>query len=648
MSEIKLLDKSTINKIAAGEVIERPGSVIKELVENSIDAGATFITIEIKDGGISYIKVSDNGKGIRREFVRTAFLSHATSKLSEIEDLESIMSMGFRGEALASIAAVSKVEMTTKTENDSLSTTIEIHGGEVISEGHASPADGTAVTVKNLFYNVPARKKFLKKAAAESAHISDMINKLALGHKDISFRYINNGTEVLYTPGNNDLRAVFYSIYGKNAALKTVPVEYSSGNMKLTGLLGKPDLIRSNRSYECIYINGRYVKNHLISSAAEEAYKTRIIIGKFPVFVLDLRLPPAFVDVNVHPAKTEVRFTDERQIYGFVYTAVEKTLKSLVLIQQEDFEAKETKDVRRLMDESYLQGNRVSEPSHIDMRKAFEEDSDLFETDIWRTHPEKDEDEKIEESVKNTLDIGDVYDRALKSGFAENKNAFKLNEPVAVYGKPQEIKIDEVNTAGNREEDKAFFKNYKIIGQVFSTYWIIEQDRNMYIIDQHAAHERILFEEFSKRYKEGKVVSQRLLTPIKLHISEHEKFVLHENEGLLSAFGFDLEEDAFGEISLSSVPMIFKEPADESFFLDILAVLEESNVHSLYDTKELAIATQACKAAVKGNSSLSYEEANELIKGLLSLENPFTCPHGRPTVIQMPKYELEKKFRRIQ
>ncbi|MBR2593486.1 MAG: DNA mismatch repair endonuclease MutL [Firmicutes bacterium] len=654
MKEIKLLDKATINKIAAGEVIERPGSVVKELVENSIDAGADFITIEIKEGGISFIKVSDNGKGISKDYVKTAFLSHATSKLSEIEDLEFIMSMGFRGEALASIAAVARVEMVTKTADDTLGTKIEINGGEFVSETNVSCSEGTVITVKNLFYNVPARKKFLRKPSAEAAYISDMINKLALGHKDISFKYINNGTEILYTSGNNDLRTVFYSIYGKNAAMKTIPMEYTSGNLKISGLLGKPDLVRSNRSYESIYVNGRYVKNSLISSAVEEAYKTRIIIGKFPVFVLDLRLPPALVDVNVHPAKTEIRFSDEKQIYEFVFNAVNKTLKSLILIKQDDFEGKTTKDVRELMDNEpvYSVKEPENEPAAIDMKKAFENDSDIFEPEAWEKT--SDAENSAEKGAAEDVSSNNEHPPVEIPETGEinwNKGAFKFKEPLAsytAYKTAEKMSLDDSFYEKNETGNKAFFKNYRIVGQIFSTYWIIEQDHSMYIIDQHAAHERILFEQFMNKYKDGSVISQRLLEPMKLNLTEKEKYVLEENEKMLSDFGFDIEEDSTGGYALSSVPMIFQNPAGEDFFMDILSALEKNNVKSVYDTKELAIATEACKAAVKGNNKLSYEEADEIIKGLLKLENPFTCPHGRPTIIQMPKYELEKKFKRIQ
>ena len=654
MKEIKLLDKATINKIAAGEVIERPGSVVKELVENSIDAGADFITIEIKEGGISFIKVSDNGKGISKDYVKTAFLSHATSKLSEIEDLEFIMSMGFRGEALASIAAVARVEMVTKTADDTLGTKIEINGGEFVSETNVSCSEGTVITVKNLFYNVPARKKFLRKPSAEAAYISDMINKLALGHKDISFKYINNGTEILYTSGNNDLRTVFYSIYGKNAAMKTIPMEYTSGNLKISGLLGKPDLVRSNRSYESIYVNGRYVKNSLISSAVEEAYKTRIIIGKFPVFVLDLRLPPALVDVNVHPAKTEIRFSDEKQIYEFVFNAVNKTLKSLILIKQDDFEGKTTKDVRELMDNEpvYSVKEPENEPAAIDMKKAFENDSDIFEPEAWEKT--SDAENSAEKGAAEDVSSNNEHPPVEIPETGEinwDKGAFKFKEPLAsytAYKTAEKMSLDDSFYEKNETGNKAFFKNYRIVGQIFSTYWIIEQDHSMYIIDQHAAHERILFEQFMNKYKDGSVISQRLLEPMKLNLTEKEKYVLEENEKMLSDFGFDIEEDSTGGYALSSVPMIFQNPAGEDFFMDILSALEKNNVKSVYDTKELAIATEACKAAVKGNNKLSYEEADEIIKGLLKLENPFTCPHGRPTIIQMPKYELEKKFKRIQ
>ncbi|KXL53178.1 DNA mismatch repair protein MutL [Anaerotignum neopropionicum] len=644
MQTIKILDTKTINKIAAGEVVEGPKSVVKELVENSIDAGATSVTVEIKEGGISYIRIMDNGSGIPKEQVKTAFLRHATSKMSEIEDLEHIFTLGFRGEALASISAVSQVEIVTKTRNEETGTFLEISGGEIKNIQDTSCMEGTTIIVKNLFYNVPARRKFLKKPATESGFVSDLMNKMALGHPEVSFRYINNDTTMLHTAGNGDLKASVFYVYGKEAANSMLPLCYKKEEYGLTGLIGKPELSRGNRSYENLFINGRFIKNKVVATAVEDAYKTRLLIGKFPVFVLSLEVPPSQVDVNVHPAKLEVRFKNDDEIYDFFYDAVIKTMEQQILIPQVGWDKKPT--------EKSIEKSFVAEQQKIEDIPTYKNVS----YPVW-------------EAANTTCGIGKTVDQLLKrQPTMENQvhqapEAF-LIEPGVIGEKTKSIQTEQNQvltgnasrfSEGFHEKIEAevpkvepFFKQYKIIGQLFQTYWMIEQDDCLYLIDQHAAHERILFEELMNRFQGESVVSQKLLVPQMLNLSATEIEILKENISLLEDFGFEFELFASNQYALKAVPYLLKEPGGAGFFTEILDSLSEQKIRSVYDMKLLAVATMACKAAVKGHDRLSFQEAEAMIGRLLKLENPFTCPHGRPTIIEMTKYELEKKFKRIQ
>ncbi len=634
MQSIQLLDAKTINKIAAGEVVESPKSVVKELVENAIDAGATAVTVEIKEGGISYIRILDNGSGIPKEQVKTAFLRHATSKMNEIEDLEHIFTLGFRGEALASIAAVSQVEMLTKTKSEETGTLVEIHGGEIKTIQDTSCTEGTAITVKNLFYNVPARRKFLKKPAAESGFVSDLMNKLALGHPEVSFRFINNDTTMLHTAGNADLKASVFYVYGKEAANSMVSLTYQKGDYALSGLIGKPELSRGNRNYENLFINGRFIKNKVVATAVEDAYKTRLLIGKFPVFVLNLEVPPSQVDVNVHPAKLEVRFKNDDEVYDFFYDAVSKTLDQSVLIPQVSWDKAP----------SVKAAEKPGEQQKIEDIPAYKKEQPAFAREGVPSGTGKTVDQLLHRQSGVRNQVRQRAEAFFMDGKGENSAPPEI-VPEANGAVPQNIEIESPEEAPKAEP---FFKQYRVIGQLFQTYWLIEQGDSFYLIDQHAAHERILFEEFMSRFQAESIVSQRLLVPQMLHLTPAEVETLKENKALLEGFGFALEAFAENQYALKAVPYLLKEPSGTGFFTEILDGLSEQKIRSVYDAKLLAVATMACKAAVKGHDRLSFQEAEALIGRLLRLEHPFTCPHGRPTIIEMTKYELEKKFKRIQ
>lgn len=627
---IRLLDQRTINKIAAGEVVESPKSVVKELTENAIDAGATTITTEIREGGISYIRVTDNGCGIPKAQVQEAFLRHATSKLSKIEDLEEIMTMGFRGEALASIAAVAQVEMTTKTKDEETGTKIEISGGEVKSIQDIACTEGTSIVVKNLFYNVPARKKFLKKPATESGYVSDLMNKLALGHPELSFCYINNDNTILHTVGNGDGKASVFYVYGKEAANAMLDISFERGDYKLTGYVGKPELSRANRNYENLFINGRFIKNRIVSSAVEDAYKTRMMVGKFPVYVLHLEVNPALVDVNVHPAKLEVRFRNDEEVYAFFYDAVTDLFADEVCIPKASWEKKPPVAEQQIFSDDII----------IEQKTETKE----VQKDICYTKSAEQPKPKSIDQLLKRKDNGVKVEQNTVSYQAEPKQKAVPEDFEVEKTVPEQPQIIEIP----KKKKEQFFKDYKIIGQVFRTYWVVEQGDNLYVIDQHAAHERILYEKLMERFTEEDVVSQRLLEPLMLHLTPLEVSALEENRELLQKFGFGVER--FGEqtYGLNAVPLLMKTPDGAGFFRDILDTLQDKQLQNVYDTKIHAVATMACKAAVKGHDKLDIQEAEALIGQLMKLENPFNCPHGRPTVIALTKYELEKKFKRIQ
>ncbi|MDR2903546.1 MAG: DNA mismatch repair endonuclease MutL [Clostridiales bacterium] len=603
MPDIRVLDNQIINKIAAGEVVERPSSVVKELAENAIDAGAKAITVEIKDGGTTLVRVTDNGCGIKKEDVRQAFLRHATSKIEDIDDLLTLITLGFRGEALSSIASVSQVEMVTKTAGDVTGTRIEIHGGEILSEQEIGCADGTSFMMRNLFFNTHARKKFLKKTAAESAYVSDIINKLALGHPEIAFKYINNDSPLIKTDGNGDLKTAILNIYGKDAAKNLIPVDYDADGYRVTGFIGKPEISRANRSYENFFINGRYIKSALLNAAVEEGFKTRLMTGKFPLFVLNLNLVPAEVDVNVHPTKLEVRFSREDEIYQVVLKAVDRAFQHQVLIPAVQVSEQKTK------------------PTF---------------SGVAETKPYQPETRQPAITVPSFNETRTPYTIVTDDAPAE-KSEIPPQPPAAEKQKPEEPAFT------------PFFRHYKMIGQLFNTYWLIEQETDLYLIDQHAAHEKILFEELVSKLKAETVVSQRLVSPQAIRLDEQACQTIRGNGALLTALGFEIEPFGDYTYALRAVPNIFNKPADTAFFIEIIDRLSaiDGSIDTVYDMKLNAIATISCKAAVKANDRLSYIEAKTLIERILKLENPFHCPHGRPTIVKITKTEIEKMFKRL-
>lgn len=643
MNNIRLLDNNLINKIAAGEVVERPASVVKELMENSIDAGATSITVEIKEGGISLIKITDNGKGIPKEELKTAFLRHATSKLRTLDDLEDIMTLGFRGEALSSIASVAQVEMITKTKDSQVGHKIVINGGVVEKEEESAGNNGTVFAMKNLFYNTPARRKFLKKPATEGGYVSEVVNRIALGHPEIAIKYINNGNTIMQTNGSGDVKSVVLYIYGRQMASQMIETSYSKDGFTVEGLIAKPELSRGNRNYENFFINGRYIKSNIVQNAVEEAYKGKLMVGKFPVFALNLKVPANTVDVNVHPTKLEVRFSDDNLIYDIMYNAVLKALKKTELIPEVTWDKpKKVKsdNVQGTLEDIAFNNTVEKKAENIETKTVVENDFKYDDKPIFSNQSVAEKAPEPKNPVLNA--INKVYQEPYCN---EEKPIEKPAETENISEKPEEKPI--LNEQ-KEEKRKPFFNNYRIVGQLFATYWIVEQNNCMYLIDQHAAHERALYEDFTEKFKNSQISSQQLLQPIAVNLSEGEKVIVEENMELLESFGFEIEEFGARTYAIRAVPYVFNSPSNVSFFMDIVDTLADKNLKSIYDTKEDAIAMMSCKAAVKGNDRLSYSEAQELIQRLLSLQDPFTCPHGRPTIIEMTKYELEKKFKRIQ
>ncbi len=647
---IKVLDTAMINKIAAGEVIERPVSVVKELVENSIDALADSITVEIKDGGILQIRITDNGKGIPKEQVSTAFLAHATSKITSIEDLESIRSLGFRGEALSSIASVSQVEINTKTPDEETGCKLEIHGGEIITQREIGMTAGTSIITRNLFYNTPARRKFLKRSAIEAGYIYDMINKLAIGNTQIAFKYINGKTE-LQTNGSGDLKTTLLQIFGSDTVKSLLDLDYEQDGIRVAGLVGKPELNRGNRTHEHFYINGRFVKNELVSKAVEKVYSGLLPSGKFPFYILKMDIDPSLVDVNVHPAKLEIRFSNEKLIFDLITNAVEKALENQNLIPSVGFKPDKINNPF-LKDEElkkiFKQGTfEELQRSNNNSNTSVTEDTVDYSDYIKKVKGDDDDDSVVylkertlfaRQSEPETKPQNPNHRNIPgNEAFTDEFKAFTSILP------PIKNTVTSTKTALNKE-----FECYKIIGQVFGTYWVVESKGSMFLIDQHAAHERMLYEDLYKSYVSGNPVSQILLQPIVLNLSVFEKEVLEDNLELLEKMGYSIEFLG-NDYALTAVPVCIKEPDGVGFFMEIIDKLSivEGSVDSLYELKSDVIATISCKAAVKARDILSYAEAKSLIESMLQHEKPFTCPHGRPTIVEITKYELEKRFKRV-
>ena len=766
MGNIVLLDDLTINKIAAGEVIERPASVIKEMVENSIDAGATNITIEIKNGGISYIRITDNGKGIPEDDLEIAFERHATSKIRSADDLSTVMSMGFRGEALASIAAIARVEMVSKTATQDNGFKVVVEGGNILEKSVAGCPTGTSITVTNLFYNTPVRYKFLKKDFTEAGYIEDAVTRIALVHPEIAIKLINSGKTIIQTNGNGDLKTVIYSIYGKDVAGALIETEYTYEDMHIYGVIGKPEIARSNRANQIFFINKRYVKDKALTSAAEKSYKGMIPIGKFSFLVLNVDMNPAKVDVNVHPAKLEVRFEEENTVFKAVYHAIKDALMKAELVADTEHATSELRSESGLFGKSNF-GNRNAmssvngvvatgaenkESSTSIQTPSIEKSQDILKQlqemkakllQETQQHNESassvemqqpysgmpDENIEIKYSVADAskeeiLQVGEgtadyIYneerleDAATASTGAEEKLEFvsesmvvpepeKQPEPEMYSGvevKPQEHQsaniiedivnskieeksdfeemymklfgtrpVQETVPTQEKQEDKSqtakdiatlgntsMFENmeeykkpaYKFIGIVFNTYIIIEIDKEMYIIDQHAAHERILYEKVKENYyNDEEKDSQLMLLPDIITLSHKEMEIARDNMQMFQKAGFMVEEFGENTLKLTGVPEMCLDLETKEMFLETLDEINSVSRTAKQEIEERFIATVACKAAVKANMALTKEEVDALMDKLLALPNPFTCPHGRPTAIKMSKYDIEKKFSR--
>lgn len=679
MAHIKVLDQITIDKIAAGEVIERPASIVKELTENAIDAGADSVTIEIEDGGITLIRISDNGSGIEREDIHNAFLRHSTSKIESVDDLMHITSLGFRGEALSSIAAVTKVELITKPKEDTFGTRYIIEGGKEISIEDTGAPNGTTFLVRQLFYNVPARRKFLKTPMTEAGHVQDLLTRLALSHPEVAIRFVNNGQEKLRTSGSGKLKEVIYSIYGRETAANILELNYEKNGICIQGFIGKPLITRGNRNFENIFVNGRYVKSAVISKAAEDAYKDFMMQHKFPFFVLHFLVEGETVDVNVHPTKMELRFQKQQAVYDTVFEAIHRRLLDQELIPQvtlpepKQVEAPKTQSPFLLKPkaESGQSAAPVSRPvSPPDsVRTNLTDAMDTSMQPSAKAEPEvKDEDyfiRKMRERVMsyhNRSSSAEVMGKStiFRSGDKgqERKiaNAVKEAEPAL----QAELLRENANYTVKQEPPKQldlFEDNllkreiraeYRLIGQVFDTYWLVQFHDNLYIIDQHAAHERVLYERTLKEMKTREFTSQYLSPPIILNLSMQEAEVLNTHKDRFTQLGFEIEEFGGEAYAVRAVPANLFGIAKKELLLEMLDALSDGlNTSMTPELVDEKVASMSCKAAVKGNNRLSAQEVDALIGELLLLENPYHCPHGRPTIIAMSKKELEKKFKRI-
>lgn len=676
---IKVLDQATINKIAAGEVVERPSSVVKELVENAIDAGASAITVEIKDGGTTFIRITDNGAGMQKEEVPTAFVRHATSKILSVEDLLCIRSLGFRGEALASIAAVAQVECISKTATDLTGIRYEIHGSKEVAKEEIGAPTGTTIIVRNLFYNVPARKKFLKTTMTEAGYITDLIIRLALSHPDISFKYIMNGSNKIATSGNGKLQDVIYQIYGKDVSSNLLPIKRQVGDFKMEGYIGKAYVSKGNRSFEHYFINGRSIRSNIMNRAIEEGYKSFVMIHKFPFTALHLTLDSNKLDVNVHPQKMEFKYADNEQLFHFVKDTIRQALLSEEMIQDVSLRsAKEEKEI--LIEQQKKQLLHVPEPFEKQARMirtkqmADTEKTQLRESLELKSEPKAESKASIasevlaeqkasvtpeanvtpEASAEPEVSVAPEVSAEPKASVTSET----LTQPEGKIYPGQEVKLAEKHTPelkGTQLElpveqfmSKEARKKHRLIGQVFKTYWMIEYDNKLYVVDQHAAHEKVMFERLMKKMSEKTVLSQHLLPPKVLHLSGVEHITVMQNLNLFQQAGFELEDFGDDSIVLRAMPDDIMGVDPELLFQELLGVLVDNIGTLSIDFFVEKLSGMACKAAIKGNTTISDKEADALIDEMLSLDNPYNCPHGRPTMIAISQYELERKFKRIQ
>lgn len=636
MARINVLPKEIYQIIAAGEVVERPSSVVKEMIENSLDAGAKNITLEIKNGGSTYIRITDDGCGIERDDVRKVFISHATSKISKKDDLNSIATLGFRGEAMASISAVSKVELLTKAENEEIGTRYEIAGGEELEFDDAGCPNGTTIVVRDIFFNTPARMKFLKKDVTEGNQVAGIVDRMAISHPEISFRFIRDGKQVLITSGNGDLKSTVYSVFGKEMSDSLMSVDYSFNDMRITGFVSKPTASRKSRAGQYFYINNRIVKSKTAMAALEQAYKNTIMVGRFPACVLNIELNPAQVDVNVHPAKTEVRFANEKPIFDLVYYAVKTAIENDRTVKEVEF--KENPIYRQESKNVYQNNDNKSFQAKFDFFKKKDEppSQQVIKTkpreNFWQVEAPKPE-YKIarDEKPKPRVDINIEYEEPEEISTAESKDA------------PKEQDIEKVVITDEKDNEN-FIPNFKLIGEAFKTYLIVEIENELYFIDKHAAHERMNFERFKAQ---ATVETQMLLAPVVVNLTKDEFIAISENVELIKKCGFELEEFGESQIIVRAIPSLVDGDSVKDLMLEIAQKLLEHKTDILPDKIDWIYHSASCRGAVKAGDYTSRQEQEMFVKKLLSMPNIRFCPHGRPVFIKMSKYDIEKQFGRV-
>lgn len=636
MARINVLPKEIYQLIAAGEVVERPSSVVKEMIENSLDAGAKNITIEIKNGGSTYIRITDDGCGIERDDVRKVFISHATSKISKKDDLNSIATLGFRGEAMASISAVSKVELLTKAENEEIGTRYEIAGGEELEFDDAGCPNGTTIVVRDIFFNTPARMKFLKKDVTEGNQVAGIVDRMAISHPDISFRFIRDGKQVLITSGNGDLKSTVYSVLGKEMSDSLMSVDYSFNDMRITGFVSKPTASRKSRAGQYFYINNRIVKSKTAMAALEQAYKNTIMVGRFPACVLNIELNPAQVDVNVHPAKTEVRFANEKPIFDLVYYAVKTAIENDRTVKEVEF--KETPIYRQESKNVYQNNDNKSFQAKFDFFKKKDEppSQQVIKTkpreNFWQVEAPKPE-YKIarDEKPKPRVDINIEYEEPEEISTAKSEDA------------PKERDIEKVVITDEKDNEN-IIPNFKLIGEAFKTYLIVEIENELYFIDKHAAHERMNFERFKAQ---ATVETQMLLAPVVVNLTKDEFIAISENVELIKKCGFELEEFGESQIIVRAIPSLVDGDSVKDLMLEIAQKLLEHKTDILPDKIDWIYHSASCRGAVKAGDYTSRQEQEMFVKKLLSMPNIRFCPHGRPVFIKMSKYDIEKQFGRV-
>ena len=648
---IQVLDQETINKIAAGEVIERPSSVVKELVENAIDAGATAVTIEIKDGGISFIRITDNGSGISKDDIPMAFLRHSTSKIKSIEDLMNVSSLGFRGEALSSIAAVSQVELITKTSDDFTGSRYVIEGGNEISLEEVGAPDGTTFIVRNLFYNTRVRRMFLKTAATEAGYVNALIEHLSLSHPDISFRFINNNQNKLHTSGNMNLKDIIYGVYGRDITSNLMEISGKTQDVEITGFIGKPVICRGNRGYENYYINGRYIKSSIITKAIEEAYKGYIMPHNYPFTAIHFKINPSIMDVNVHPTKMELRFSKNEFVYRFVLETVKECLANRELtarvklpdpVKQQQF-TKSPENIKQT-EKSYVQENTDSKPYQA---PRIEPPRESFYNSTESSVKQKTVNENQTTGfIKNITDYTKMPPTRLPEPFEIKRSDEMIKEDKKIYEAEKKQEAEQLSMFDTPLMSEKAKADYRIIGQLFETYWLIEYEDKFYMMDQHAAHEKILYERFMNHLKVKDMDTQMIMPPVIIELNMQQEDAYKRNKQAFSRLGFEIEEFGGNAYKVNGLPAGLPNINLKQMLIDMIDGLTDDNSTDL-DIITERVATMSCKAAVKGNNKLSFEEAKELIEELMQAENPYNCPHGRPTLIVMSKYEVERKFKRI-